>query len=93
MPGIFDFCTGRNCMPSSIGEDTVAEYSEMKEHLDNGELLHIALVDFPSEGVNHSVVAFGYSGNYLSLSTGWDTNYHCYAYSCLTIGQYVYVGY
>lgn len=65
----------------------------MKNHLNDGELLLISLNDFPDKNSNHSVVAFDYSGDYLSLSTGWDRDYHLYLYSGLSIGQYVYVGY
>ena len=92
-PGISSFCSGRNCTPSSLGKVTSITYSGMKNHLNDGELLQIELRDFPNENSNHSVVAFDYSGNYLSLSTGWDTDYHSYLYSGLSIGQYVYVGY
>lgn len=92
-PGISSFCSGRNCTPSSLGKVTSITYSGMKNHLNDGELLQIELINFPSVNSNHSVVAFDYSGNYLSLSTGWDTDYHSYLYSGLSIGQYVYVGY
>ena len=92
-PGISSFCSGRNCTPSSLGKASSVTFSAMKNHLNDGELLLISLDDFPNENSRHSVVAFDYSGNYLSLSTGWDTDYHLYLYSGLSIGQYVYVGY
>ena len=92
-PGISSFCSGRNCTPSSLGKASSITFSGMKNHLNDGELLLISLDDFPNEDSRHSVVAFDYSGNYLSLSTGWDMDYHSYLYSGLSIGQYVYVGY
>lgn len=92
-PGISSFCSGRNCTPSSLGTVTSVTYSGMKNHLNDGELLLVSLNNFPKEGSNHSVVVFGYSGNSLTLSTLWDTDYHSYLYSSLSIGQYVYVGY
>ena len=92
-PGISSFCSGRNCTPSSLGKASSVTFSGMKNHLNDGELLLISLDDFTNEGSKHSVVAFDYSGNNLSLSTGWDTDYHLYLYSGLSIGQYVYVGY
>ena len=92
-PGISSFCSGRNCTPSSLGKASSVTFSGMKNHLNDGELLLISLNDFPDKNSNHSVVAFDYSGDYLSLSTGWDRDYHLYLYSGLSIGQYVYVGY
>lgn len=92
-PGISSFCSGRNCTPSSLGKASSVTFSGMKNHLNDGELLLISLNDFPDKNSNHSVVAFDYSGDYLSLSTGWDRDYHFYLYSGLSIGQYVYVGY
>lgn len=86
-PGISNSCNNRGCTPSTIGKVTSITYSGIKQHLDDGELLQIELRDFHSEGMNHSVVAFDYSGNYLSLSTGWDTDYHSYLYSGLTMGH------
>lgn len=92
-PGISTFCSGRNCSPKTIGTVSSITLSGIKNHINKGELLQMELEDFPSQYVNHSVVLFGYSGSSLRISTGWDTSYHYYQYTDLTIGQYVYVGY
>lgn len=92
-PGISSFCSGRNCFPKSIGTVSGVTLAGIKSHINKGELLQMELEDFPSEGTNHSVVLFGYSGNSLRISHGWDTSYHYYPYTALTIAQYVYVGY
>lgn len=92
-PGISSFCSGRNCSPKAIGTVLSITLTEIKSHINKGELLQMELVNFPEQYVNHSVVLFGYSGSSLRISTGWDTSYHNYSYDGLTIEQYVYVGY
>lgn len=92
-PGISSFCAGRGCPPATIGRVLSVTLSGIKNHINNGELLLMSLDDFPSQYAKHSVVLFGYSGSSLKISTGWDTSYHYYSYTNLTIAQYVYVGY
>lgn len=91
--GISTFCTNRNCTPSSFGKISSVTLRKIKSRVDDGCLLLTSLDDYPSEGYNHSVVIFDYSGDEITISNGWDRIYHDIEYDDLDIAQFVYVGY
>lgn len=92
-PGIRTFCEKRSCSSSELGIISNINLSGIKSRINNGSLLLMSLNDFGSSEIGHSVAVFDYSGDSLDISTGWDTEYHKYAYSDLSIAQYVYIEY